>query len=110
MHPEIVRDGPGDCPICGMALEPMLPTAGDGPNPEFIDFRRRFVFAAVLTLPVLVIAMGPMIGLPVHDWLGTRLARWLELILATPVVLWAGWPLLARVASRSAAGTSTCSA
>ncbi|MDT8344518.1 MAG: HAD-IC family P-type ATPase, partial [Thermohalobaculum sp.] len=97
MHPEIEQVGPGDCPICGMALEPMgAPTGEEGPNPELVDFRRRFAIGAALTLPVLVLAMGPMIGLPVRDWLGGRAAQWVELVLATPVILWSGWPFLVR--------------
>jgi Cu+-exporting ATPase len=97
MHPEIEQVGPGDCPICGMALEPKGVPAGDeGPNPELVDFRRRFAVGAALTVPLVVIAMGPMVGLPVDAWIGARVARWLELILATPVVLWSGWPFLVR--------------
>ncbi|MCV0396384.1 MAG: heavy metal translocating P-type ATPase [Rhizobiaceae bacterium] len=97
MHPEIVRDGPGSCPICGMALEPMgVPTGEEGPNPELVDFTRRFLVSAVLSLPLLVIAMGPMVGLPVREWLGERAAAWLELALATPVVLWAAIPFFHR--------------
>ena len=97
MHPEIVRDGPGDCPICGMALEPMgVPTGEEGPNPELIDFTRRFWVSAVLSIPLLVVAMGPMLGLPVRDWIGEPLAGWLELALATPVVLWAALPFFRR--------------
>ncbi len=97
MHPEIVRDAPGDCPLCGMALEPMGVPAGDeGPNPELVDFTRRLWVSSVLALPLLVIAMGPMVGLPVRDWLGERLAIWLELALATPVVLWAAFPFFKR--------------
>ncbi len=97
MHPEIQQVGPGTCPICGMALEPSgIPAAEAGPNPELIDFRRRFAVGAALTVPLVVIAMGPMLGLPVEAWLGARVARWLELILATPVVLWCGWPFLER--------------
>jgi len=95
MHPEIEKVGPGDCPICGMALEPKdMPV--DEPNPELIDFRRRFAVGAVLTVPLLLVAMGPMLGLPVDAWLGPRTARWAELVLATPVVLWCGWPFLVR--------------
>ena len=68
MHPEIVRDGPGSCPKCGMALEPMgVPTGEEGPNPELVDFTRRLWVSAILSLPLLVIAMGPMLGLPVDD-------------------------------------------
>jgi Cu+-exporting ATPase len=97
MHPEIEQVGPGDCPICGMALEPKGVPAGDeGPNPELVDFRRRFAVGVALTVPLVVIAMGPMVGLPVDAWIGARVARWLELILATPVVLWSGWPFLVR--------------
>ena len=96
MHPEIIRDKPGSCPKCGMALEPMMPGADDGPNPELIDFTRRFLVSAVLSIPLLVIAMGPMVGLPVRDWIGEPLASWLELALATPVVLWAALPFFHR--------------
>ena len=97
MHPEIEQAGPGDCPICGMALEPKgVPAADQGPNPELVDFRRRFAIGAALTVPLVVIAMGPMLGLPVGQWLGERAARWAELALATPVVLWCGRPFLVR--------------
>ena len=96
MHPDIEQIGPGDCPICGMALEPKGVPGDTGPNPELVDFRRRFAVAAVLTAPLVVLAMGPMLGLPVGDWLGPRTTRWIELILATPVVLWCGWPFLLR--------------
>ncbi len=97
MHPEIEQIGPGDCPICGMALEPMSPSAGDtGPNPELVDFTRRFWVGAALSVPLLVLAMGPMLGLPVRDWLGEQSALWTEMVLASPVVLWCGWPFLVR--------------
>ena len=97
MHPEIEQVGPGDCPICGMALEPQgVPTGEEGPNPELVDFRRRFAIGAILTVPVVILAMGPFIGLPVKEWIGERLALWLEMILATPVILWSGWPFLER--------------
>jgi len=97
MHPEIEQVGPGDCPICGMALEPKSPSLEDeGPNPELVDFTRRFWVGAVLTVPALVIVMGPMVGLPVREWLGERTAAWIELVLATPVILWSGWPFLVR--------------
>ncbi|MEX0956657.1 MAG: heavy metal translocating P-type ATPase [Rhizobiaceae bacterium] len=97
MHPEIVRDKPGSCPKCGMALEPMgVPTGDEGPNPELIDFTRRSWVSAVLSLPLLVIAMGPMLGLPVREWIGESVAAWLELALATPVVLWAAIPFFHR--------------
>ena len=98
MHPEIIQVGPGSCPICGMALEPMGVPAGDeGPNPELVDFRRRFILGSLLTGPLLLLAMGPMIGLGfAREFVGEGVALWLELALATPVVLWAGWPFLQR--------------
>lgn len=97
MHPEIEQIGPGDCPNCGMALEPKSPSLEDeGPNPELVDFTRRFWVGAVLTVPVLVIVMGPMVGLPIREWLAERTAVWIELVLATPVILWSGWPFLVR--------------
>ncbi len=98
MHPEIVRDGPGDCPICGMALEPMgVPAADEGPNPELVDFQRRFWIGAVLTLPLLLLTMGPFVGLGfLRDMIGERMTLWIELVLGTPVILWAGWPFFVR--------------
>lgn len=73
MHPEIVQDGPGDCPICGMALEPAgVPATDAAPNPELVDFARRFRIGAALTVPLLVLAMGPMLGLPIREWTGER--------------------------------------
>ncbi|MFC3206660.1 heavy metal translocating P-type ATPase [Aquamicrobium soli] len=97
MHPEIVRDGPGDCPICGMALEPMgVPTGEEGPNPELVDFSRRFWVSAALSIPLLVLSMGPMLGLPVRDLVGEPAATWIELALASPVVLWAAIPFFRR--------------
>ena len=97
MHPEIVRDKPGSCPLCGMALEPMgVPTGDEGPNPELVDFTRRFWVSAALSIPLLLITMGPMVGLPFRDWLGERTAIWIELVLATPVVLWAAIPFFHR--------------
>src|SRR3546814_7193317 len=73
-----------------------VPTGEEGPNPELVDFTRRFWVGAALTLPVFLLAMAPHVGLPLRDWLGERAAVWLELILSTPVVLWAGWPFLVR--------------
>ena len=98
MHPEIVRDAPGDCPICGMALEPMgVPAADEGPNPELVDIKRRFLIGAVLTFPLLVLTMGPYVGLGVvRDIFGERATLWIELVLGTPVILWAGWPFFVR--------------
>ncbi|OEC99827.1 MULTISPECIES: heavy metal translocating P-type ATPase [unclassified Rhizobium] len=97
MHPEVISDHPGDCPKCGMALEPMgVPAADHGPNPELVDFTRRLWISAALSLPLLAISMGPMIGLPIRDWIGEPIATWIELILATPVVLWAALPFFRR--------------
>ncbi len=97
MHPEIVRDKPGTCPKCGMALEPMgVPTGDEGPNPELVDFTRRLWVSGVLSVPLLLITMGPMLGLPFREWLGERTAVWIEFALATPVVLWAAIPFFHR--------------
>ena len=98
MHPEIVQEGPGTCPICGMALEPMgVPTGDDAPNPELIDFRRRFWLGTVLTIPIVLLAMAPMVGLGgIREFFGERTTLWAELVLATPVVLWSGWPFFER--------------
>ena len=95
MCPEIVQEGPGTCPKCGMALEPMgVPTGDEGPDPELVDFTRRLWIGAIFTLPLLIVAMGPVAGLPVRDWLGHRAAAWVELALATPIVFWAALPFL----------------
>lgn len=97
MDPEIVTDAPADCPICGMALEPMgVPLADAGPNPELVDFTRRFWISLIFTIPLFIIAMGPMVGLPIRDWLGHRTTAWLELLLALPVVVWAAQPFFKR--------------
>ena len=95
MHPEIVRDGPGSCPICGMALEPRTVTLAETPNPELRDMSRRFWVSAVLTLPVFAAGMAEMLGVPLQRLRGGGL-QWLELVLATPVVLWGGWPFFQR--------------
>ncbi|MGE0665785.1 MAG: copper-translocating P-type ATPase [Sphingomonadales bacterium] len=95
MHPEIVRDGPGSCPICGMALEPMTPSGDFGPNPELRDMTRRFWLGLALSVPVVALEMGGhFTGL--HQWLGQATGNWLQFALATPVVLWAGWPFFER--------------
>ena len=96
MHPEVQQDTPGTCPKCGMALEPKQITVEEEEDPELRDMTRRFWVAAVLSVPVLVLSMGPMLGLPIRTWLGAMLARWLEFIFTTPVVLWAGWPFFVR--------------
>jgi P-type Cu+ transporter len=96
MDPEIVRDGPGTCPKCGMALEPMVPAADAGPSPELIDFKRRLAIGAVFTAPLFVMAMGGHIGLPIHRWMEPKTSQWVELLLSLPVVLWCGWPFFER--------------
>jgi P-type Cu+ transporter len=97
MHPEIVRPGPGHCPICGMALEPRTVTAQEEENPELRDMTQRFWTSVALTVPLLVIAMGDMLpGMPIQRALPAGWRPWLELILATPVVLWGGAPFFQR--------------
>jgi len=97
MHPEIVRDAPGACPICGMALEPRTVSLEQAENPELADMTRRFWVGVALTAPLLVVAMGDMLpGRPIERTLGAAPAAWLQLVLATPVVLWAGWPFFVR--------------
>ena len=97
MHPQIVRDAPGSCPICGMALEPQTVGAGEGPDPELVDMTRRFWIGLVLTLPLLAFVMGDMLpGQPLRHLIPGRFSAWLQLVLATPVVLWAGWPFFQR--------------
>ena len=100
MHPQIVRPGPGFCPICGMALEPRTVTAIEEENPELRDMTRRFWVSVALTVPLLALAMMVMVvtggGLGVHAASSTGLAPWIELVLATPVVLWGGWPFFQR--------------
>jgi Cu+-exporting ATPase len=95
MHPEIRQPGPGFCPICGMALEPVTVSADTGPNPELVDMTRRFWIGLALTLPVFALEMGGhLTGL--HQLIGQTASNWLQLVLATPVVLWAGWPFFER--------------
>jgi P-type Cu+ transporter len=96
MHPEIVRDAPGFCPICGMALEPRVAT-GEEENAELLDMKRRFWVSTLFTLPLFALAMSEFIsGDPVRMTIGPRNATWISLILASPVVLWGGWPLFVR--------------
>ncbi len=95
MHPEIRQIGPGSCPICGMALEPVLATAEAGPNEELIDMTRRFWIGLALAAPVVALEMGGhLTGL--DDLVGQAASNWIQLVLATPVVLWAGWPFFVR--------------
>ena len=98
MHAEVRQTQPGSCPICGMGLELESPAMADeGPNPELVDFTRRFWVGAVLTLPLLAFTMGPYVGFPgVREIFGERATLWIELVLGTPVVWWCGWPFLVR--------------
>ncbi|RTQ99617.1 copper-transporting P-type ATPase [Halomonas nitroreducens] len=97
MHPEIVRDEPGECPKCGMALEPRQVSAEEEQNPELADMTRRFWVGVVLTIPVVVLAMGGLIpGVNMDALVPHDIRVWLELALATPVVLWSGWPFFVR--------------
>jgi Cu+-exporting ATPase len=98
MHPEVRRTSMGSCPLCGMGLElESAAMAVNEPNPELVDFTRRFWIGTVLTIPLLVLTMAPYLGFPeVRDILGERGTLWLELVLGTPVVLWSGWPFMVR--------------
>ena len=97
MHPEIVQDAPGDCPICGMALEPVLVGEDQDDNHELIDMTRRFWVSLIFTVPVFLIAMGDLLPQqPVSAILSTTARPWVELLLATPVVLWGSWPFFVR--------------
>jgi Cu+-exporting ATPase len=96
MHPEIRRAGPGSCPICGMALEPVTVTADSGPSPELADMTRRFWVGVALSIPVVLLGMGADLVPAIHDLISARASAWIQLVLATPVVLWAGWPFFER--------------
>jgi Cu+-exporting ATPase len=95
MHPQIRQVGPGSCPICGMALEPEVVSADSGPNHELADMTRRFWIGLVLAVPVMALEMGGHLT-NLHMLLGQKLSSWLQFVLATPVVLWAGWPFFVR--------------
>ena len=97
MHPEVEQVGPGSCPKCGMDLEPKFVTADSGDDAsELRSMTQRFWLSVALAVPVLLLAMLPMLGVPVENWLGGDVSRWLQLALSTPVVLWAGWPFFDR--------------
>ena len=96
MHPEIRQLGPGTCPICGMALEPVVAGPATGPSPELVDMTRRFWIGMVLTLPVVVLEMGRHLIDPLYEAIPSSVSAWAQLVLATPVVLWAGWPFFVR--------------
>ncbi|WP_106208677.1 heavy metal translocating P-type ATPase [Kineococcus rhizosphaerae] len=99
MHPEVRQDGPGSCPICGMGLEPVVITAQTGPSHELIDMRRRFWIGLALALPVFALEMGRHFIPAVHDAIPSDVSTWIQFALATPVVLWAGWPFFVRGAA-----------
>ena len=97
MHPEIRQPGPGSCPICGMALEPETVTLDEGPDPELVDMRRRFWWSTLFTVPLFAYAMGDLIpSRPFDSLIEPAWAQWIQLLLATPVVLWGGWPFFVR--------------
>ncbi|MEO7059930.1 MAG: heavy metal-binding domain-containing protein, partial [Lapillicoccus sp.] len=96
MHPEIRQDGPGSCPICGMALEPLVVTADAGPSAELHDMSRRFWIGLALAVPVVVVEMGGHLVSRLSDLISPTASTWIQLVLATPVVLWAGWPFFVR--------------
>jgi P-type Cu+ transporter len=97
MHPEIVRDGPGSCPICGMALEPKTVTLEEEKNPELVDMNRRFWVSVVLSLPVFLMGMGDFLpGRPLERIVSPSTLGWIQLVMTTPVVLWGGWPFFVR--------------
>ena len=97
MHPEIIRDAPGSCPICGMALEPLTVSLEDEENPELVDMTRRFWVAVALSIPVFILGMSDLIpGQPLQQVIPMRTLAWVQLVLATPVVLWAGFPFFIR--------------
>jgi len=97
MHPEIRHVGPGSCPICGMALEPLNATESSGENAELKDMQRRFWIGAALSVPVVLLEMGAHLpALNLHHLIGARISQWVQFVLATPVILWAGWPFFTR--------------
>ncbi len=96
MHPEVRDVKASACPICGMGLEPSGVVTGETDTTELDDFTKRFWIGLILTIPVLILAMGPYVGIPVHDFIPKRITVWIELVLATPVILWSGWPFFTR--------------
>ena len=98
MHPQVRQTKPGACPICGMGLETESAAVDDeGPNPELVDFSRRFWVALVFTVPLLILTMTPYVGImAVREFFGERVSLWIELVIATPVILWSGWPFFVR--------------
>jgi P-type Cu+ transporter len=95
MHPQVRQMGPGHCPLCGMALEPVLATAGQGESPELRDMTKRLWIGTALTLPVFALEMGGHL-FNIHHFIAQQTSNWVQLLLGTPVVLWAGWPFFTR--------------
>ena len=108
MHPEIMQIGPGICPKCGMALEPKVLSLDDGPDPEYIDMKRRFWICAVLTVPVFVLAMAEMLP-SFNNLISPEISIWIQFVLATPVVLWADFLFSFAVGNQSGIAARTCS-
>ncbi|MFK7776935.1 MAG: heavy metal translocating P-type ATPase, partial [Gimesia sp.] len=98
MHPEVEQRGPGSCPVCGMDLEPLMPQKEESPEEiaEYELMARRFWGGLILGLPVFLLAMLPMTGLPLHEWIPLKVSGWIQFLLSTPVLFWAGWPLYER--------------
>lgn len=98
MHPQVRQPEAGSCPLCGMGLElESAAMAANEPNPELVDFTRRFYVGAVLTIPLLVLTMSPFVGLPqIREFFGEHTSMWIEVVLASPVILWSGWPFFVR--------------
>src|SRR6266487_5972276 len=96
MHPEIRQVGPGNCPKCGMALEPVLASADERPNPELLDMTRRFWIGLVLTVPVFALEMSGHVGLSLHRFMSASVSGWVQFLFSIPVVLWAAWPFFVR--------------
>src|SRR6266851_8013699 len=96
MHPEIRQAGPGNCPKCGMALEPVLASADERPNPELLDMTRRFWIGLVLTVPVFALEMSGHVGLSLHRFMSASVSGWVQFLFSIPVVLWAAWPFFVR--------------
>jgi len=110
MHPQIVKEGPGHCPICGMALEPMGIPPEISDNPELIDFTRRLKVAVPLSLALLALDMGNHVfGIDLVPFLSASAKQWLQFLIAIPAVLWCGWPFFVRGWTRSTGAGSTCS-
>jgi cation transport ATPase len=95
MHPQIRQPGPGNCPICGMTLEPLVATAEEAPSAELADMTRRFWIGLALTTPVFILEMGGHF-LGFHRYVPAHISHWAQLVVASPVVLWAGWPFFVR--------------